>query len=885
MWLRKAKFLCLATSLFFLLLGTKTYGQDTLLVSGQFNQSNVKKALKKVSRQYSLKFAYDPAAMEQIRIDTSFDSCPVKLFLSSILRTSDYTFKLLDGTWLILPRSPKTIPINPTRTNFTLTGIVRDATSGESLPFATISAGTQNSTLANEDGRFTLFNIPTDTSTIRATYIGYYTSTLKLTPKKSSGSVILQLKLKNQLLPIIEVPGNNSIDFLRLEKQNGHYTLNPKKFDEVAGKGEQDVFQTLSLLPGVEGSTEVSPGLQIRGAKSDETLVLFDGFTVYHVDHFFGAFSAFNSAAIKNVQLLKGAYDAKYGGRTGGIVNITGIDGNKNYPKLTLGSNLFSGQMALELPIVPGNASLLIAGRRSFTDQFHSGAYKTLFNNIYNGSVLNGTDQNVNSFSDGNSPFFFYYDSNVKFSFAPTPKDAISLSFYKGRDQMRISFKENSSNLVYKSDDNSNWGNTGGSVKWSRQWTKHFYSKINAGASLYETDLSALESYSYPNSLLNLTRSLSQNTSITDFTLRYNNSLDENPSNKTEFGLDFSNIRISSYSLDQIALLTDSSQNSKSTAFYLQHTYTPNPLLTLKAGLRANYYSESPKPLIEPRFSLDYKLSEFYTFSASAGIFNQTLRRLNEQNLYLDTPESWVLSDNNTIPVLNSRELDVGLQWARGAFGASLETYSKRETGTIDFLYPEFFLTSADLGNYALNGIRNTSGFDFLFQFRKGHHTGWLSYSLLNSQQKYSNYNANNWFPSYSSITNEIKLVYLFEWKNWSASGTYVLATGRPYTPVLGTYSLQIDNLSGQFLALGDPNSQRLPYYDRLDLSVTYTYSWKKQRELKVGINIYNVYNEHNIKYLKYYLSPTNVPDFYDIKLRKIYGLRILPTIFVKAVF
>ena len=38
--------------------------------------------------------------------------------------------------------------------------------------------------------------------------------------------------------------------------------------------------------------------------------------TVYHVDHFFGVFSAFNADAIKDVRLFKGGFPAQYGGRT-----------------------------------------------------------------------------------------------------------------------------------------------------------------------------------------------------------------------------------------------------------------------------------------------------------------------------------------------------------------------------------------------------------------------------------------------------------------------------------------------------------------------------------------------------------------------------------------
>ena len=69
-------------------------------------------------------------------------------------------------------------------------------------------------------------------------------------------------------------------------------------------------------MPGVSGSNESSSGLVVRGGTIDQNLVLFDDYTV------FGFFSAFNNNAIKDVQLYKGGFGAKYGGRMSSVVDI-----------------------------------------------------------------------------------------------------------------------------------------------------------------------------------------------------------------------------------------------------------------------------------------------------------------------------------------------------------------------------------------------------------------------------------------------------------------------------------------------------------------------------------------------------------------------------------
>jgi len=51
-------------------------------------------------------------------------------------------------------------------------------------------------------------------------------------------------------------------------------------------------------------------------------MVILDGMIVYHVDHLFGMFSAFNAEAIKDVQMYKGGYPAKYGGRLSSVIGL-----------------------------------------------------------------------------------------------------------------------------------------------------------------------------------------------------------------------------------------------------------------------------------------------------------------------------------------------------------------------------------------------------------------------------------------------------------------------------------------------------------------------------------------------------------------------------------
>ena len=88
------------------------------------------------------------------------------------------------------------------------------------------------------------------------------------------------------------------------------------------------MLKALQLLPGVQSGGEGSSGLYVRGGSPDQNLILLDGTPVYNASHLFGFFSVFNADAIKNVELIKGGFPARYGGRLSSVVDITMKEGN-----------------------------------------------------------------------------------------------------------------------------------------------------------------------------------------------------------------------------------------------------------------------------------------------------------------------------------------------------------------------------------------------------------------------------------------------------------------------------------------------------------------------------------------------------------------------------
>ncbi|MBK7214033.1 MAG: TonB-dependent receptor [Bacteroidales bacterium] len=203
-------------------------------------------------------------------------------------------------------------------------GIVEDKLSGEPLPFASVLIqGTSRGCSSNVDGYFTLANIPSDTSAILVYYLGYYKQLFYLSPHADFQNITILMDPMSTQLKAVEVKGQRE-DLLKALRGANLIKMAPAKLAELPSLGEKDIFRTFQLMPGIGGSSGSSAGLYVRGGTPDQNLILYDGFTVYHQEHLFGMFSAFNPNAIKEVQLDKGGFESKFGGRLSSVMEIIG---------------------------------------------------------------------------------------------------------------------------------------------------------------------------------------------------------------------------------------------------------------------------------------------------------------------------------------------------------------------------------------------------------------------------------------------------------------------------------------------------------------------------------------------------------------------------------
>ena len=768
--------------------------------------------------------------------------------------------------------SVKTYFGKPTTYDFTFSGIIKDKLTGEALPFATVMVkGTNNGATTNADGFFTLVKVPTDTNTLIVQYIGYNPEEIFLTPYIPKRNYTIEMKPSSQSLSGVTVTAKKE-DVVIMSKNNevSTYKMTPKKLEKLPSLGEKDVMRSLQLMPGISASNESSSGLYVRGGTPDQNLILYDGFTVYHVDHLYGFYSAFNSNAIKDIRLYKGGFESKFGGRISSVTEITGKDGNQNIFNMGADISLLSVNGFMEIPVGDKFTSL-IAYRRSYKG--------LLYNSIF--EKFNGTDEpevtvetqgeRSGMQSESTTVTNYFYDLNGKFTYRPNDKDIISLSIFNGTDKLDNSSSREASSFGslghafgMNTTDLTKYGNIGGSLKWSRKWNDKLYGNTIISYSNYYSDRDRSRvrtTVDEDENSTSVSTGVFEDNDLKDYSLKSDYQLDLFKNAQFQFGVFGSWYDIDyTYSDNDTSILIDKDDETLLAGGYLQTRLSGiNDKLSVIPGVRINYFEPTDQVYYEPRLSASYKINSLITIKAATGKFYQFVNKVTREDILSGSRDFWLLSDGNSIPVSSALHFDLGLSWDNMDYLFGIEAYYKKIDNLTE--YSLRFNTSPMGVSYDenfFNGKGFSKGIEFLAQKNSGNLNGWISYTLGTAQNYFDIY-SDEYYPANQDVTHEFKVVGLYKYKRWDFSATWIYATGRPYTAPSGAYTVTLlDGTEQDYFTVSAKNGLRLPAYHRLDISANYKIILgnkgdRKRRDIGyIGLSLFNVYNRENVWYKEY---------------------------------
>jgi ferric enterobactin receptor len=792
-----------------------------------------------------------------------------------------------------------------------ISGYVRDGDTGEALPHASVLLdGTKLGAATNTDGYFVIVNAPTANRKLQIRYIGYATGKVEL-DSTTTRTAPLEIYLKPIVYELAGITVQGEAQTIEAADKVSEVVLAPAQLRSMPNLGEVDVFRSLQLLPGISGVSDGSSGLYVRGGTPDENLVLFDGMTIYHVDHFFGMFSAFNADAIKDIRVYKGGYPAEFGGRVSSVVNLTGKTGSSSDYRYGVGLNLLSGNGLLEIPL-HDKGSLLVSLRRSYTDVIQSGLYNKLFDfktgddgvqtagGPGGGGGPGGTRRGFTSVSE--RPDFYFYDFNTKLTLTPTDKDILSLSFYRGKDNLDQSQDLSGNNFSFRGGGNNDfvvaqdisrqreelttWGNTGVSGKWARRIHDRLYSSAMASYSSYFSTYDRSTSFSGSTLADSVGffrgggAATNEDNEVEDLTVRLDNEFHVSNSHDLKFGLGVSMFNSHYYTaLNDTTQLLALDTKSRQANFYLQDMWSISPNLELTIGGRGVHYDKTSKLYLEPRASLMYSLSERVKLKGAWGHYHQFVNRISNENVLEGGRDFWLLADEEMTPNFAEHYIG-GASYETDDFLFDVEGYYKDLDDLLEYTRRVQYVfrngRREEVGRGFFQGQGSAKGIDVLLQKKRGKLNGWLGYSYGKVEHTFPDFNSGLTFPASHDRTHEINLVGKYRLGDWELAATWVYATGKAYTAPISQYYVDLlDGSEFSYIHVSDKNSQRLPNYHRLDFSISRSFYFDTTKWV-AGFSLFNLYNNKNVWYRQYDL------DVQPVAVTDVTMLGFTPTVFVQ---
>jgi outer membrane cobalamin receptor len=592
--------------------------------------------------------------------------------------------------------------------------------------------------------------------------------------------------------------------------------------------GELNVFKSLEYIPGVKVANELSNGIYVRGGSPDQTLTLLDGVVVYNPSHLGNFASTFNSNAVQDVRLLKGAFPAEYGGRLSSVLDIKLRSGTKQTSKGIISLGAINSGINLEGPLGE-KSTIMISGRKMYYDYIQD-----------------------NFIKKNSSPRYNFYDLNAKINYNLNDNSRLFISALYGKDNLYN--PSNSKDIDY----NISWQNATLSLNWLN---------IN-NESLFSNTWFSYINYSFT-SILN---DKNNNTGTGDY---YSSSylqdfmvkraieyvMEENHTIKagTEVILHKYRLLYSDYYDPELEnddrIGTDNL--SLETALYLQDEYEILPLLTTNAGVRLYFFNKSKYFRVEPRFSATYALTENFFIKAAAAVANQFLHLIVRNDISLPT-DLWYPSTSKINPS-KSVQYVFGIEsyFDKQTYLLSVEGYYKDMQDLYEYGNAGSNDITIPIEDRLIVGNGESYGAELFLNKRAGDLIGWIGYTLSWTKRKFDELNAGKIFYPRYDRRHDVSVVLTYNFtENLSCGLTWTYASGQGYTVPTGQYSfLSIGPVSKEQLQFNNSgiNTYRLPDYHKLDFNATYKFNF-----IGLGfesyVNLFNLYNRKNAfaQYIKY---------------------------------
>ena len=697
-----------------------------------------------------------------------------------------------------------------------ISGFISDSSSAEALIGANVILQETGQGMATDvNGYYIIQDIRPGDYVLMVSYVGFKLKKEKL--KISDGqSIKLDISLSEDVVELTQIEVTAEQIQRKSNIQPSKINLSPRMMKAAPALAEPDLFRTIHALPGVLTTSEFSTGLVIRGGNTDQNLILLDGVTVYNPSHLGGIFSNFIVDGVKEAELIKGAYNAEYGGRLSAVLNIISREGNQKKFEGKANLSLLSAQATIEGPFYKG--AWVFSGRRTYFDKIF---------------------QNVPTI-----PPYYFYDIQSHIYTDLTSKDRLSLSFYNGVDDLLF----DTFGLTGR------WGNRTVSAQYRRVFSEKLIGNFLYANSLFFTEFG-----------LGGSNGLVSDNQIDDATIAANFSWFKSSESTLKFGAQIKNLGFLYTNSFNDSLQFEINTKPKEFANYMKLKYSASKRLILEPGLRINLYnvySDSIFP--DLRFGMKYLLNDNRYLNFSVGNYHQFIATF-QDDYNPNILDQWIAVDNSVSPAKSSQIVLGYEEYIKDLYKIQVEGYYKDIKNLFTFEDTRA-TTDEAISDSVLSDIVTPSdgyayGLELFAQKMSGRLSGWLAYTFSVSRKSMNSifyeeeeeyYNSWDRTHSFSALGN-----YIFNNK-WDMNWKLSLQSGQAYTPIIGYYNQILPEGPDEVYRTipGTRNSARYSPYSRLDLGIVY-HTKLFGSKMDIYVQVINILNRKNIFRKSYNVGST----------------------------
>jgi hypothetical protein len=696
--------------------------------------------------------------------------------------------------------------------NGILRGVVKDSLSSEVLPYSNIMIKELEAGVSSDNRGF--FVIPSldapKVYTIFVSYVGYEVKELKVKVEVSKITEI-EIFLRKSSYELETVQKVEQLSGELNKSKISKMIITPKDLENLPMSIESDLLRTISVLPGVQNTGDVSVKYSVRGGESNQNLVLLDGIPVYYPFHAIGLLGVIEPDVINSVQFYKGGFPSSQGGALSSILNISTNDGNTNFHLAKASLSLLSVKGMIEGPIP--NGSFYFTGRKSIS------------NNILK-KFLDEKELPVN-----------FHDYSFKINYRnPDFFDGTKFSLIHLSSEDKLLY----SNPVVP---DYTWSNNIWGLKIFTVGKIPFFLDLDIGISTYKNQLDNKESSAKPK--LN---------ELSDFSISSDFLYIMDSKDEFEIGIDLKAVTSKLFLVNRLDFPTDVGSSEIGAQAYVNYNLRRFNNIEFNTGARINLSDLSAKGnFIEPRVSISSQLTPLLSVKGAYGIYQQDITTI--------VDEREVLSLFEPIVIIPSYLTKAKAEHYAAGFSLSasndlivdIEGYYKNIISSPTLNENKTVFAEPDM----INSIGEAYGAEFMFTYTPKPFSVMIGYTL---SWAFKEVNGKTYRPKYDSRHNlNISVSWSLPY-NFRLSTSWRYNSGYPFTQLAGYYDIisfnqllsdyDIYGILNPVKLFGNKNSVLLPDYHRLDLSLSKRFELGFTK-MNFDLSAINVYDRDNIYYFE----------------------------------